>query len=85
VLERTPRAPYDVVFSDPPYALPLDDVEADLLALVDNGWLAHDALVVVERSSRGPGPTWPAGLTEERSRRYGETTLWYGHATAATS
>jgi 16S rRNA (guanine966-N2)-methyltransferase len=81
-LAQPPGAPYDVVFSDPPYDMPVADVETDLLALVHHGWLAHHAIVVVERSTRGDGPTWPAGLAGDRSRRYGETTLWYGHATA---
>jgi 16S rRNA (guanine966-N2)-methyltransferase len=33
---------------------------------------------VVERSSRDPEPPWVPGITAERGRRYGETTLWYG-------
>jgi 16S rRNA (guanine(966)-N(2))-methyltransferase RsmD len=70
--------PYDVVFADPPYAVPDDDVTAMLAALVDGGWLAAEAVVAVERSSRSPAPAWVPGLTAERSRRYGETTLWYG-------
>jgi 16S rRNA (guanine966-N2)-methyltransferase len=82
-LAQSPKAPYDVVFLDPPYALPAADLEADLRALVDHAWLAHQAVVVVERSTRDEGPTWPPGLAGDRSRRYGETTLWYGHATAA--
>ena len=82
-LAQTPKAPYDVVFLDPPYALPIADVEIDLRSLVGHGWLAHEALVVVERSTRDDGPSWPAGLAGDRSRRYGETTLWYGHATVA--
>lgn len=49
-----------------------------LTALVDHGWLAPDALVVVERSSRSGELRWVPGITGERSRRYGETTLWYG-------
>ncbi|WP_320065219.1 16S rRNA (guanine(966)-N(2))-methyltransferase RsmD [Micromonospora sp. RTGN7] len=70
--------PYDVVFADPPYAVPDTEVAAMLSALVGGGWLAADALVVVERSSRtGPLP-WVEGVTGERSRRYGETILWYG-------
>ncbi len=84
VLAHPPRTPYDIVFLDPPYPVPVGDVEADLTALGDHGWLAVGALVVVERSSRGPGPTWPAGLTDGRERKYGETVLWYGHAAAAT-
>jgi 16S rRNA (guanine966-N2)-methyltransferase len=57
-------------------------VHADLAALRDNGWLAGDALVVVERSSRGEGLAWPEGFVRERERKYGETVLCYGHATA---
>ncbi|HEU5107916.1 MAG TPA: 16S rRNA (guanine(966)-N(2))-methyltransferase RsmD [Micromonosporaceae bacterium] len=70
--------PYDVVFADPPYAVPEDELTATLAALVGGGWLASDAVVAVERSSRSPAPVWVPGLTPERSRRYGETTLWYG-------
>jgi 16S rRNA (guanine966-N2)-methyltransferase len=81
VLAAPPRAPYDVVFSDPPYVMPVGDVEDDLRSLVAQGWLARDAVVVVERSTRGAAPDWPAGLAPDRSRRYGETTLWYGRAT----
>lgn len=82
VLGRQPAAPYDVVFSDPPYPMPDTDVAEDLRALVAHGWLATDALVVVERSSRSPAPAWPSAIRALRSRRYGETTLWYGHAAA---
>jgi 16S rRNA (guanine966-N2)-methyltransferase len=79
-LAQLPRAPYDLVFLDPPYALDVADVQADLVALRDNGWLTSGALVVVERSSRGAAISWPDGYLHERERKYGETTLWYGHA-----
>jgi 16S rRNA (guanine966-N2)-methyltransferase len=79
-LTRPPTAPYDVAFMDPPY--PLDDtsVGEELALLSAQGWLVPGAMVVVERSSRSPEPIWPAGIVGARSRRYGETTLWYGHA-----
>lgn len=70
--------PYDVVFADPPYALTAAELTEMQEALVANGWLAPDAVVIVERSTRGPALTWVDGITAERSRRYGETTLWYG-------
>ena len=70
--------PYDVVFADPPYAVPDEEISAMLAALATGGWLADDGIVVVERSSRGAPLRWPAQITAERSRRYGETTLWYG-------
>jgi 16S rRNA (guanine966-N2)-methyltransferase len=71
-------APYDIVFADPPYSVPDNQVTATLAALVGGRWLSADAVVVVERSSRTGPVTWVEGLTGERSRRYGETTLWYG-------
>jgi 16S rRNA (guanine966-N2)-methyltransferase len=74
--------PYDVIFADPPYPLPDDEVTAMQRSLVDHGWLAADAVVVLERSTRtairGAGLTWVDGITPDRSKRYGETTLWYG-------
>ena len=45
-----------------------------------NGWLAADALVVVERPTRGGDWRWPPGVDVLRARRYGEATLWYGRA-----
>lgn len=80
VLASPPSAPYDVVFSDPPYPLEDDRVEADLAALVAQGWLVPGALVVVERGSRGSRLTWPEGLAGRRQKKYGETMLWYGLA-----
>ncbi|MEU7999601.1 16S rRNA (guanine(966)-N(2))-methyltransferase RsmD [Catellatospora sp. NPDC049111] len=73
---------YDVVFADPPYALSEEDLAAVLSGLAGNGWLAEDTVLVVERSSRSPEPAWVQGITGERSRRYGETALWYGRAVA---
>jgi 16S rRNA (guanine966-N2)-methyltransferase len=73
--------PFDLVFADPPYSLTEADLEAVLAALAGaGGWLAPQAVVVIERSSRSPEPVWVAGITGERVRRYGETTLWYGRA-----
>ena len=84
-LRRGPSDAYDVVFADPPYPLSDQAVATDLGLLVAQGWLAEDALVVVERSARSPEPTWPAGVDPERSRTYGETVLWYGRATSEPS
>lgn len=75
-LQRPGGEPYDLVFSDPPYPLEAEEVDADLAALVEHGWLAEDCLVVVERSRRSPEPRWPDGFVDARRRKYGETTLW---------
>jgi 16S rRNA (guanine966-N2)-methyltransferase len=79
-LAQPPRAPYDIAFLDPPYALPQRELGKVLDLLTANDWLAAGALVVVERSSRDPALTWPDGYAPQRSRSYGETMLWYGHA-----
>jgi 16S rRNA (guanine966-N2)-methyltransferase len=81
-LAQPPRAPYDVVFLDPPYDLPDGQVLAVLQALGDRSFLATRALVVVERSGRGVGLAWPEGFDGGKARKYGETVLWYGRATA---
>ena len=80
IVSHSPPAPYDVVFLDPPYAVAVDAVQAVLQGMLDHGWLAADALVVVERSGRGAGLDWPEGLVGDRTKKYGETVLWYGHA-----
>jgi 16S rRNA G966 N2-methylase RsmD len=83
-LAAAPASPYDVVFLDPPYSVTTAAVLLDLRALVGNEWLGPMAVVVVERATRsGPLP-WPDGLEAERSRRYGESTLWYGRADIST-
>jgi len=82
-LSRMPTAPYDVVVLDPPYPLGEVELAGDLAALVTHGWLVPDALVVVERASRSPEPTWPAGFEPVRNKTYGETALWYAYGPAA--
>jgi 16S rRNA (guanine966-N2)-methyltransferase len=69
---------YDVVFADPPYAVTDREIAEVQQALVDFGWLAPDAVLVIERATRGGAPGWVDGVIADRSRRYGETTLWYG-------
>jgi 16S rRNA (guanine966-N2)-methyltransferase len=70
--------PYDVIFADPPYAVGDDEIVQIQEALLANAWLAPDAVVAIERSRRGDPLSWVEGITADRSRRYGETTLWYG-------
>lgn len=79
-LAHGPAEPYDLVLADPPYPLAEDDLATVLAALVDRDWLADGAVVVVERSARGPEPRWPEGLVRFDERRYGETVLWLADA-----
>lgn len=81
IAQGAPGEPYDLVVADPPYAVADAEVAGVLADLVSRGWLAEGALVVVERSKRGAEPAWPAGLTRDRERGYGEAVLWYAHHT----
>ena len=67
-----PEPRYDLALLDPPYEL---DVAPVLELLLE--WLVDDAVVVVERATRGPELEWPVGLEPLRERRYGAATLWY--------
>jgi 16S rRNA (guanine966-N2)-methyltransferase len=70
--------PYDVVFADPPYSVDDQEIAEMQRHLLANGWLTEDAVLAVERATRGAPLSWVDGVTADRSRRYGETTLWYG-------
>jgi 16S rRNA (guanine966-N2)-methyltransferase len=78
VVAGPPPARFDLVLADPPYATPVAEVLGVLESLVSGGWLAEDAVVVVERSSREEPWEWPTPLTGVRDRRYGEALLRYG-------
>jgi len=69
---------YDLVIADPPYAVTDTAVREVLELLVNGGWLADGALVIVERATRSGPVDWPPGYDEGKSRRYGEATFWYG-------
>ncbi|CAN5434583.1 16S rRNA (guanine(966)-N(2))-methyltransferase RsmD [soil metagenome] len=81
-LSRTYPSRFDVAFCDPPYVLGGEELTEVIELLVGREWLAADAVVVLERSSRGPAPIWPPGMLATRQRRYGDTTLWYGRRSA---
>ena len=71
---------YDVAFADPPYAMADAEISRVLSLLKDEGWLARDALVIVERATRSGPVRWPDGFVPDRARKYGEATFWYGLA-----
>ena len=82
VLAHEPREDerYDVAFADPPYAMADAEISRVLSLLADEGWLARDALVIVERATRSGPVRWPDGFVPDRARKYGEATFWYGLA-----
>ena len=61
-------APFDIVFADPPYALPLEPI---LEAL---GPLADETLIVESLADFEP-PTHQSGLALDRKRTYGNSAL----------
>lgn len=64
------RGPFDLVFFDPPYAMPLDAPLRQALATA----VAPGGLLVVERSARSVDPPIE-GLSLVDERRYGDTRL----------
>jgi 16S rRNA (guanine966-N2)-methyltransferase len=48
-------------------------------------WIADQGVVMVERRTRSGDLHWPEGLVPERSRRYGEATLWYASRVASVT
>jgi len=80
VVAGSPPARFDVVLLDPPYVTPVEEVLAVLRALGSGDWLAPEAVLVVERSSREEPWEWPTPLVGLRDRRYGEAQLRYGRS-----
>lgn len=68
-------ATFDLVFVDPPYDLPDDELVTALATLAPR--LAPGAIVCVERSTRSGEPAWPHGLVLDRRKDYGETAVWW--------
>ena len=69
---------FDVIFLDPPYSLNDENVSEILTALLKNHYLGESSLIALERQSRGRGFTWPPGLVEVKSKRYGHAKLYFG-------
>jgi 16S rRNA (guanine966-N2)-methyltransferase len=70
--------PYDLLVADPPYALHGESLSGALASLNGNGWLADGALLAVERPVRAGEFTWPDGVEQITTRRYGDTLVCYG-------
>ncbi|MFZ5427491.1 MAG: 16S rRNA (guanine(966)-N(2))-methyltransferase RsmD [Thermodesulfobacteriota bacterium] len=85
LLSKPPRAPFDLVFVDPPYGR---NLFAPVLALLAaNGWFAPGALVAAEVEKSLTLETWPACLELETDRLYGQTRIliWTHRNTAPPS
>lgn len=76
----TAASPVDLVLVDPPYDVSEEEIADDLAGIAR--LLSAGGVIVVERSSRSPEPTWPSGIEVIRKRAYGETTLWFAESPA---
>jgi 16S rRNA (guanine966-N2)-methyltransferase len=74
-----PLAPFSLVFLDPPYGKGL--AEKALASARAGGWLAPDALIVVEESAQAAF-TPPDGFRELERRRYDDTEVIFLRAHA---
>lgn len=81
-LDREPSLHYDLVLADPPYDVSEESLAEVLELLLAREWLSYGGVVVVERSSRSPEPTWPLELVRTEKKSYGETVLWFAEVTA---
>lgn len=76
-LDKPADFPFDIVFVDPPYELPNNEIEKNLAALIRNNFVKPSSVVAIERDSKARPLTWPAGLTEVKVRKYGAATIYY--------
>jgi 16S rRNA (guanine(966)-N(2))-methyltransferase RsmD len=80
VTARILDGPFDLVFLDPPYDVPSDEVAAVLAALAATGAVVTGGTVVVERPKSGEPVTLPDVWSIEKQRAYGDTLLVVAHA-----
>ncbi len=66
---------FDLVFLDPPYDLGNAALSNSLVLL--ERFVHEDSVVVVERSSRDAEPLWPHRYTVNRTKKYGETAVYF--------
>jgi len=66
------RSQFNLVFVDPPYFS--KEIEPCLVNLLKGGWLAPDAILIIEHDEKET-VTLPEGLTKLDERRYGRTII----------
>ena len=67
-----------LVFLDPPYSIASEQVGQCLADWHRAGAFDPTAIVILEGPARWADWVWPTGLREIRSKRYGDTRIWYG-------
>lgn len=72
---KTNSDEFDLVFIDPPYDVPNDEVAQNLIDLVP--LLSQDATVMLERSSRSDAVALPDELELVEQKNYGDTNVYW--------
>jgi 16S rRNA (guanine966-N2)-methyltransferase len=81
-LEKGADLTFDVVFVDPPYDLPNNEIEKTMEALLRNGFLKPSSVIAIERDAKSRPLNWPAGLQEVKQRKYGAAMIIYAEPSA---
>jgi 16S rRNA (guanine966-N2)-methyltransferase len=76
-LDKPADIPYDIIFLDPPYELPNNEIEKNLSSLISKNYLKPSSVVAIERDSKSRPLAWPAELAEVKLRKYGAATIYY--------
>ncbi len=74
VANALPAAPFSLLLADPPYRIDAARVGGLLVALIEHGAVAPDAIAVYEHDARVV-PEWPEGFTGLARRTYGSTAV----------
>ncbi len=77
VLAQPASEAFDLVFMDPPYDLPDDELDRVIRLVVESGWASPTATLVVERAGGGGVPSWPPGWRSTWERCYGDTLVLF--------
>ncbi len=74
---------YDIIFMDPPYEISNHTIEEILQSILTHKLLTPIGMIAIERRSKGDPFTWPAPLTSEKVRSYGQGSIFYGGYSAS--
>lgn len=81
-LSDAPKEKYHIIYIDPPFEFTDGEVRELLSKLHTGEFLKADALIAVERTTKGSKFDWPDGFTVARERKYGAASIFYGHYVA---
>ena len=76
-MQNTKNYKFDLVFLDPPYRVPNQELLEVIQNLISQGFLNEGAILVLERPTRDAF-SWPNLVKDLKNKRYGDNTLYYG-------